>query len=585
VAGPIVFLLLLEVGLRAARFGYPVTFFVPSERDGAVTTNRYFGWHYQQRGFTEPRPRLVSRRKPDNTARIFVLGGSAAMGTPDPSFGFARILEFMLRRSFPDRRFEVINAAMRGINSHVVRLISSECAALEPDVFVVYLGNNEVAGLYGPKTPTGFLGAHPSLIPAHECIKRSRTNQLLRLVMGDQPSSGRNEKRTQTAAHYARYRTTHDDPRRDAVYRNFGRNLRQICRHGLASGASVLLSTVAVNLRDCPPLASLHRPDLAAPQLREWQRLYNSGSAAQGKEQFAQAVAHFRDATAIDDHFAELHFRLGRALHETGGTDAAQRHFVLARDWDALQFRTDSRLNDIVREVAAEHENGRVCLVDAEKALAASERCPDAICGDEFFYEHVHFRFEGDYEMAKALMPAVARVLSTARADASAQTAEIPTRDECAQALAFTAWDEVNTAAAMARLTASPPFTEQLGHATRQRRKGEAIASVMENVDEAFIAEVIQKYHSAIAANPDDWPLRYNLGAFLHQLKRFDAAAEQFAHVVRALPHVSEYRTLLASALSRAGRRPQAVRQLREVLTRDPRYTPARDALDQAVAR
>jgi Tfp pilus assembly protein PilF len=137
----------------------------------------------------------------------------------------------------------------------------------------------------------------------------------------------------------------------------------------------------------------------------------------------------------------------------------------------------------------------------------------------------------------------------------------------------------------MAQLTAKPPFTAQLGHAGRQRRKEEAVASIIERVDEAFISDVIQIYRSAIAASPHDWQLRYNLGTFLHQLKRFDEAAEQFAHVVRALPHVSPYRTLLAYALAQAGRRQQAAEQLREVLKRDPRYKPARDALDQAGAR
>jgi tetratricopeptide (TPR) repeat protein len=580
-----VFLLLVELGLRAVNVGYPVTFVIPSEQTGALTTNPYFGWHYQQRAFTEPHPCLVSRQKAGNTTRIFVLGGSAAMGTPDPSFSFARILELMLRRGFPDRRFEVINAAMRGVNSHVVRHISGECAALEPDIFIVYLGNNEVAGLYGPKTRSGFLGRHSTLIPTYQRIRRSRTSQLLRFAFGDRPSAGRSEKRTQTAAYFASHGTARDDPRRDAVYRNFRSNLSQICRNGLAAGASVLVSTVAVNLRDCPPMASLHRRELAVPQRQDWERLYGLGMASQEKDQFAQAIVHFRDAAAIDDHFAELHFRLGRCYLETGDVDAAGRHFTLARDWDALQFRADSRLNDIVREVVAEREGELVYLVDAEKTLPASERCPEAICGDELFYEHVHFRFEGDYEMARALMPAVTRILAQEHAYTPAKTVEIPTRDECAQALAFTAWDEVNTAAAMAQLTANPPFTAQLGHAARQRRKETAVASVMEQVDEAFISDVIQVYRSAIAASPDDWQLRYNLGTFLHQLKRFDEAAEQFAHVVRALPHVSPYRTLLAYALAQAGRRQQAAEQLRAVLKRDPRYKPARDALDRAGAR
>ena len=44
------------------------------------------------------------------------------------------------------------NAATVAINSHVVLPIVKECVRLEPDLVIVYLGNNEVVGPYGPGT-------------------------------------------------------------------------------------------------------------------------------------------------------------------------------------------------------------------------------------------------------------------------------------------------------------------------------------------------------------------------------------------------------------------------------------------------
>ncbi len=149
-AGPVVFFLLLEVLLSLLGAGYPTSFFVRSELPGLRTTNVHFGWHYQQETVAEPQPCLIPVEKPKNAIRVFVLGESAAMGTPDPSFGFVRILEVMLGRLYPDRPVQVVNAAMRGINSHVIVEIAGECAGLDPDVFVVYVGNNEFNGLYGP---------------------------------------------------------------------------------------------------------------------------------------------------------------------------------------------------------------------------------------------------------------------------------------------------------------------------------------------------------------------------------------------------------------------------------------------------
>jgi hypothetical protein len=37
-------------------------------------------------------------------------------------------------------QFEVMNAAMRGINSHVIRVVAQECAKHEVDVFIIYMG-------------------------------------------------------------------------------------------------------------------------------------------------------------------------------------------------------------------------------------------------------------------------------------------------------------------------------------------------------------------------------------------------------------------------------------------------------------
>lgn len=581
---PVIALLLLEAVLSIFGTGYPTAFFIESEQEGVLTTNAHFGWHYQQRALTQPQPCLVPVPKPEDTIRVFVLGGSAAMGTPDPSFGLARVLEVMLRSSFPDHRVEVINAAMRGINSHVVLPIARQCAQLEPDVFVVYVGNNEICGLYGPNTPVAFFGEHPGLIPVLHWIKQTRTGQLLRRVLRSNPEAYQKAEIVQGPEFFAKSRTAFDDVKRDAVYRNFETNLKATCRRGLEAGADVIVSTVCVNLRDFPPLGSLHRADLTAPQQARWEWLYRKAIESEGKSNRLGAIERYREAAAIDDHYAELHFRLARCALQARDLEVAKRHFALARDRDALQFRTDARLNDIVRDVASQWPGQRVRLVDAERALAASDRCSNGIPGGEFFYEYVHLRFDGDYELAKTLLPEIAEAIEQKRGLVRSAAAPAPTRAECAQALAFTAWDEVNTAAAMVKLTANPPFTSQLEHAERQALAEEAISSVMDRVDRPFVDEVIAAYHAAIETHPNDWLIRYNLGTFLHQLGRYREAVRSFEHVVQTLPHVVPYRVLLGFAWGKAGEADRAIHQFREALKRAPRDEQAREGLDWAMA-
>src|SRR5271157_571038 len=69
-----------------------------------------------------------------------------------------------------------------------------------------------------------------------------------------------------------------DDLRKERVYRNFQQNLRDILQAGLKSGARVVLNTVAVNLKDCPPFASIPPASLPAAERTAYQRLVSDAA-------------------------------------------------------------------------------------------------------------------------------------------------------------------------------------------------------------------------------------------------------------------------------------------------------------------
>ena len=87
----------------------------------------------------------------------------------------------------------------------------------------------------------------------------------------------------------------------------------------------MVVSTVAVNLRDCAPFASVHRADLSDRQQTEWEALFKSGAASQEKGQWRDAEAEFRAAAQIDDTFAELRFRLGQCALALGRVERGPR--------------------------------------------------------------------------------------------------------------------------------------------------------------------------------------------------------------------------------------------------------------------
>src|SRR5204863_566709 len=99
------------------------------------------------------------------------------------------------------------------------------------------------------------------------------------------------------------------------------------------------------------------------------------------------------------------------------------------------------------------------------------------IPGAKLFRDHVHPTFEGDYLLAKTLLPAVeALVEGSTESPRSAvmlrrtrrPTNDIPSREECAKLLAYTDWHDSQIQLAMVDLTSRPPYHDQLDYRERQ---------------------------------------------------------------------------------------------------------------------
>ncbi len=182
VLGPLLFLLVLEAGLRVAGVGHPMSFFLPMKIDGqdCLIENDRFGWRFfGPEKARNPFPFVMPENKPPDTVRVFVFGESAAYGDPQPEFGLCRVLEALLEGRFPGQHFEVVNTAMTAINSHVILPIARDCAAQHGDFWVIYMGNNEVVGPYGSGTVFGPQAASLALVRAGVAFKATRLGQAL----------------------------------------------------------------------------------------------------------------------------------------------------------------------------------------------------------------------------------------------------------------------------------------------------------------------------------------------------------------------------------------------------------------------
>ena len=547
---PLLALGLLELGLRLMAYGYPTAFFLKSNDRGRpmLTDNPQFGWRFFPSAIARaPRPLYLTARKPPDTVRIFVFGESAAMGDPEAAYGFARQLERMLQARHPEGRIEVINAAMTAINSHVIRLIAQDCEAGEGDFWLVYAGNNEVIGPFGAGTIFGQQAPALATVRLILALKRTRLGQLLTQLT----RSATEPADWQGLEFFLKWQVARDSPGLKRVYASFAANLADITDLGRRSGATVLLATVAVNLHECPPLASLHRPGLPPEQLAAWQQWFSAGAQAQAQGRFNEALSDFRQAERLDPEFAQLAFQRASCEMALQQAPLADTDFRLARDLDTLRFRADSRVNETIRQTA---KAKGIALVDAEEAFAGEG-------GENLFYDHVHLNFSGNYRLALLFGAELERHWPGTR------TNDVPwlTEAEVKRRLADTGFDERRIGEEMRARLQQPPFNSQSNFRARDERWRATLAALS-----APPASCRSNYEAAVALGPEDWVLRANFARLLEAAGDNPGGATQWAEVGRLLPHSPEPWANLGRLARLAGDPERANSFLQQALAQQP---------------
>ncbi len=561
---------LLELGLRLAGFGYPTAFLLKSSNHGENTfvQNNQFGWRFfGSRAARQVDATSIPREKSPDTVRIFVFGESAAYGDPQPRFGLPRMLEAMLELRHPGKKFEVVNAAMTGINSHVILPQAGDCAQAHGDVWVIYMGNNEVVGPFGAGTVFGSQTLPLPLIRAGLALKATRTGQVFDALRQSVQKNAAGSGGWEGMRAFVKYKLADSDPRLGAVHENFGQNLKDIIAAGQNSGAKIVLSTVAVNLKDCAPFASLHRPDLSESHLSEWQRFFDAGMKAQESGDFRLAVADYDQAEGIDDSFAELRFRRGQCALALNDAVKAQTEFAAARDLDVLRFRCDSRLNEIIRRQAA----GDVLLADGEWALAAAS--PKGIPDAEFFYEHVHLTFAGNYVLARAIAEKVEK------ASMLPESAPWPDIAQCAQRLGRTPRDTQLALSAMFGRLADVPFTFQANHDEQVRHLTEAARKLPPPDSAASLREAQSAAETALARWPNDAVLWEQLGEIKQTQGDYAGAATAAQHSLDLVPSSDGCWLLDGILLAQEGKYEDAAAAFKDAIALDPQAVWARHNL------
>jgi tetratricopeptide (TPR) repeat protein len=550
---PLLILGSIELGLRLIGYGYDTSFFreiqinrrsfyVPNEK----FSHRFFPPALARTAF----PFRFTAEKGTNTYRIFLLGESAANGDPDVTYGVGRYLEVLLRERYPGTQFEVISVAMTAIDSSTILSIARECAKHDGDLWLIYMGNNEMVGPFGAETSYGFHAPGLGVVRTILAIKSTRLGQLLDAFGRRLRSGSSTPKEWGGMEMFANNRLGYNDSARLRAYANFNGNLEDILHAAHQANVPVILSTVAVNLKDCAPFASIHATGLNKNQEDEWNQIYQQGVDLETAGFYQNALALYQKATRIDSQFADLQFRMGTCDLALTNNDLARRDFELARDDDALDFRADTRINSTIKQEASSHSGKGVYLLDAANALA--QNSPDDIPGLELFYEHVHLNFSGNYllalnfaEQAKKLLPASI----IAQDKGSWASPEI-----CDRRLAVTLWDRQRVWQPILNRIQSPPFTGQFNHAASLKIYEAKFTEAKSAMNTQTPEQSQQMYEQALALSPDDYFLHGNFERFLEKRGNLTQAIVEAKRCCELAPQLPGGYYYAGTLLVRAGK-------------------------------
>jgi tetratricopeptide (TPR) repeat protein len=531
---PIFLLALLEAGLRLGGFGYPTSFFLTVRENGTeyLINNDKFGWRFFPKAIARsPATLKFAKAKAPGTYRIFIFGESAALGDPKPAYSMGRYLEVLLRERFPGTQFEVITVAMTAINSHAIVPIARECARLGGDFWVIYMGNNEMAGPFGVNPISGPAAPSATVVRLSLALRATKIGQLAERITERFKNEDAQQGEWAGLKMFREHLVSPGDPKKKTVYANFHWNLHDIVKTGISSGAKVIACGVAANQRDFAPFASI---DASASRTNQH---YLRGCELQSSNLTTEAAAEFKAALDEVSYFADLHFRYAQVCLELGSNTLPSLEFQAALDSDALPLRFDSAMrqevHNVFGELGTKKADTPVWVLELDHQLAAN--LPANTLGDETFFDHVHFTFSGNYRAARLLASEIEAALPktvTEKRAVNWASAQL-----CDRALGLTDWNRRVAYEQMWQRQSEAPFTEQSNYTNRIESMVRDIVELRETLTPRAATNARAIYVEAIQKNGTDFRLHENFAEFLEATGDLREAAEQRLAVAKFVPH------------------------------------------------
>lgn len=332
-------------------------------------------------------PFSLKVRKPKDVYRIILVGESTAQGMPYYDCGgFFSWLQLMLKDVHPHRNIELFNAAQSGYCTwHVLKDLEN-ILSFQPDLLVVYVGNNEFFG-----GPIRYRVLPATIFHINKLLNKSRLYSVMRrnyLNLVPEPGAGNSVPSAWPPNQEA-----------EKWYRN---NLAEIVATVRKSGTTLILCTVALNQKDYPPGKSFHRKNLTSEEHEKFTRLVEFAEQQDASGNLTAALEAYNQATKIDDYPAAVHFATADILFMLGRFQEAHARYWQAVDMDPVKVRAVSSFEDILRSFS---DPPNVLVADCLQAM--ENQSPGYIIGQDLILDNCHPNLVGHQLIADTILNAM----------------------------------------------------------------------------------------------------------------------------------------------------------------------------------
>ncbi len=531
---PILVLALLEGVLRLFGWGGYAAFFrelpLPDGTTLVVSdtagSSGYFFANREKPGTNDEFSMVMP--KPTDTTRIFLCGASAIKGFPQPrGFTAGVFLDQMLQGIWPDRQVEVINLGTTAVASFPVLDIVKQAVRYEPDLIILYTGNNEFFGAYGVASVNQGMDS-PALLSAQYRLRSLAIMQVAQELVGKSVDL---EGRTLMEAMIGDVYIEPESDLREGAARLLHAHVSQIAAVCKANNVPLLICLPAANERGLAPLG-----DSRLVALSEAQQKAVGDQLSQASRQMKEASDKAREllldvVKQAPDH-AQANYLLAECEETLGNESDALSYYRAALDADSMPWRPPSSSVDAILHAARENKV-TICDVPSYFRQIGSR----AGIGWDLMDDHVHFSLKGQYELARVLASALQSFEPPLHVDAE-QVEAIPDLESLSQKMGYNPYDAYGVAVQM-RTIFGIPFMRK-SNPDAYCRWSELVAEAEREMTPTEL-EVAKKWQDKRTHPGAMRPLSGMVARVLMREQKFSEAAELFRSAQLNVPEYSSW--------------------------------------------